>query len=137
MSVHSLSCFPVAFYGTDDAAQAVGCPTCSGASCSARTACPSRTPGPTPRRLTTRRSATAISYVVDGTKAWITHGGVADFYELMVRTGEPGPRGISCLLADATTPGLSAAPPENKMGAWSSPTAQIRLESAPGSTPTA
>jgi alkylation response protein AidB-like acyl-CoA dehydrogenase len=48
----------------------------------------------------------------------------------MVRTSDDGPRGISCLLADASTPGLSAAPPEKKMGMRSSTTAQIRLDDA-------
>jgi len=69
-------------------------------------------------------------YVVTGTKAWITHGGVADFYNLMVRTSDDGARGISCLLADASTPGLSSAPPERKMGAKASRTAQVLLDGA-------
>jgi alkylation response protein AidB-like acyl-CoA dehydrogenase len=69
-------------------------------------------------------------YVVTGTKAWITHGGVADFYNLMVRTSDDGPRGISCLLADADTVGLSSGPPERKMGAKASRTAQVILDSA-------
>ena len=52
------------------------------------------------------------------------------FYALMVRTGGPGARGISCLVADASTPGLSAAAPEHKMGARASTTAQIVLDGA-------
>ena len=50
VSVHTLACFPLATYGTDAAAGRPGCPTCSAASCSARTACPSRSRAPTPRR---------------------------------------------------------------------------------------
>ncbi|MDX6273051.1 MAG: hypothetical protein QOJ92_261, partial [Frankiales bacterium] len=80
--------------------------------------------------LSTRAKREGDEYVVNGVKAWITHGGVADFYNLMVRTNDDGPRGISCLLADAATPGLSAAPPEKKMGMRSSTTAQIRLDDA-------
>jgi hypothetical protein len=80
--------------------------------------------------LVTRAVPDGDSYVVDGVKAWITHGGVADFYNLMVRTSDDGPRGITCLLAEAGTPGLSAAAPERKMGANSSPTAQIILDGA-------
>jgi alkylation response protein AidB-like acyl-CoA dehydrogenase len=68
--------------------------------------------------------------VVTGSKAWITHGGVADFYTLMVRTSEDGGRGISCLLADADTPGLNVDRPERKMGMTGSPTATVRLEGA-------
>ena len=65
-----------------------------------------------------------------GTKAWITHAGVADFYLMMVRTSQDGSRGISCLLADAATPGLEPGPLEHKMGLTGSPTAQLRLDGA-------
>jgi alkylation response protein AidB-like acyl-CoA dehydrogenase len=80
--------------------------------------------------LTTRAELDGADYVVDGTKAWVTHGGVADYYNVMVRTGGAGPGGISCLWLPADTPGLSAAAPERKMGMRSSPTAALRLESA-------
>ncbi len=66
--------------------------------------------------------------MVNGTKAWITHGGRADFYSMMVRTSDDGARGITCLLVDGATPGLTAALPERKMGTNSSPTAQLILE---------
>ena len=45
--------------------------------------------------LQTRAVRDGDAYVVDGTKAWVTHGGEADFYNLMVRTGGAGPKGIS------------------------------------------
>ena len=48
----------------------------------------------------------------------------------MVRTSDDGARGISCLLADGSTPGLSSAPPERKMGAKASRTAQVLLDGA-------
>ncbi|WP_329570837.1 acyl-CoA dehydrogenase family protein [Kitasatospora sp. NBC_01266] len=70
----------------------------------------------------------AADYVVRGTKAWITHGGRADFYSAIVRTGEEGPRGISCLLVPGDAEHLSAAPPEHKMGMNSSPTAQLHFD---------
>jgi alkylation response protein AidB-like acyl-CoA dehydrogenase len=80
--------------------------------------------------LRTRATRDDDGYTVSGTKAWITHGGVADFYSLMARTGEDGPRGISCLLVDAATPGVSGAPPEHKMGFASSRTAQVVFDGA-------
>src|SRR5262249_5737891 len=80
--------------------------------------------------LVTRASRDGDDYVVNGTKAWITHGGVADFYSVMVRTSDDGAKGITCLLVDASTPGLSSAPPERKMAAGASPTAQVILEDA-------
>lgn len=49
-------------------------------------------------------------YVIDGSKTWISNGGIADFYCVFVRTGEaPGARGISAFVVDADTPGLSIA----------------------------
>lgn len=78
--------------------------------------------------LTTRAVREGDEYVLTGTKAWITHGGVADFYTIMARTSDNGSRGITAFLVDANTPGLSAATPERKMGLWGSPTAQIHLD---------
>jgi alkylation response protein AidB-like acyl-CoA dehydrogenase len=80
--------------------------------------------------LSARAERDGDDYVLTGTKAWITHAGVADFYTLMVRTSDTGSRGISCLLADASTQGMSAAPVEHKMGLTGSPTAQLLLEGA-------
>jgi alkylation response protein AidB-like acyl-CoA dehydrogenase len=67
------------------------------------------------------------SYVLTGDKAWTTHGGQADFYKVMARTGE-GSRGISCFLVPADAAGLSADPAERKMGLTGSTTATMRFE---------
>ncbi|WP_030677858.1 acyl-CoA dehydrogenase family protein [Streptomyces cellulosae] len=67
-------------------------------------------------------------WAITGTKAWITHGGVADFYTVMARTGEEGPRGITAFLVPGDAEGLSAAPPEKKMGMKGSPTAQVHFD---------
>ncbi|CAM5716984.1 Acyl-CoA dehydrogenase OS=Streptomyces alboniger OX=132473 GN=CP975_05260 PE=3 SV=1 [Streptomyces alboniger] len=61
-------------------------------------------------------------------RPWITHGGVADFYTVMARTGEEGPRGITAFLVPGDADGLSAAQPEKKMGMKGSPTAQVHLD---------
>jgi alkylation response protein AidB-like acyl-CoA dehydrogenase len=68
-------------------------------------------------------------YVLDGTKAWTTHGGHADFYTIMARTSDAR-SGISCFLLPASTPGLIADPPERKMGLTGSATTVLRLEQA-------
>ncbi len=60
-------------------------------------------------------------YLVNGSKAWITHGGIADFYTLFARTGE-GSRGVSCFLIPAGIDGLSFGKPEDKMGLCAVPT---------------
>ena len=67
-------------------------------------------------------------YVVNGTKQFISGGGVSDIYVTMVRTGEAGPKGISCLVIEKDMPGVSFGAPERKLGWNSSPTAQVILE---------
>ena len=133
VSVHTLACHPVASYGTPEQ-QARWLPAflggdTLGAYCLSEPSSGSDAAALQTRAVLRGEGADTV-WVVDGTKAWITHGGVADFYNLLVRTSGEGSRGISCLLADADTPGLSAAPPERKMGAGASTTAQIRLEGA-------
>jgi alkylation response protein AidB-like acyl-CoA dehydrogenase len=76
-----------------------------------------------------RASATAVTggYRLNGAKAWVTHGGQADYYTIFARTS-PDRRGISCFVVDAGTPGLSALPPERKMGLTGSTTAGLALD---------
>lgn len=67
-------------------------------------------------------------YIVNGSKAFISGGGVSDVYVTMVRTGGSGPDGISCLVIDKDTPGLSFGAQEVKLGWKSQPTAQVNFE---------
>ncbi len=67
-------------------------------------------------------------YVLDGTKAFISGGGVSDLYVCMVRTGGEGPKGISCIVVEKGTPGLSFGAPEKKLGWKSQPTAMVLFE---------
>ncbi|KAA0960002.1 acyl-CoA dehydrogenase [Microbacterium sp. ANT_H45B] len=83
--------------------------------------------GSDPAAMRTRAVRDGEEYVINGAKAWTTHGGKADFYKVMARTGE-GSRGISCFLVPADTPGLSADNPERKMGLMSSTTATMMFE---------
>ena len=127
VSVHALACFPMASAGTADQ-QAQWLPwMLSGESLGAYCLSEAHS-GSDAAALATRARREADGYVVDGSKAWITHGGVADFYSVMVRTSDDGARGISCLLVPGDAPGLSAAAPERKMGANSSRTAGIILD---------
>jgi acyl-CoA dehydrogenase len=64
-------------------------------------------------------------YVVNGTKQFISGGGVSDIYVTMVRTGEAGPKGVSCLVIEKDMPGLSFGAQERKLGWNASPTAQV------------
>jgi len=64
-------------------------------------------------------------YVLNGTKAFISGGGTSDLYVAMVRTGEPGPRGISCLVVEKGAKGLSFGKQERKLGWHTQPTAMV------------
>jgi alkylation response protein AidB-like acyl-CoA dehydrogenase len=67
-------------------------------------------------------------YVLNGSKAFISGAGVSDTYVCMIRTGEDGPKGISCIVVEKGTPGLSFGKKERKMGWNSQPTAQVIFE---------
>ncbi len=78
--------------------------------------------------LRTRAVKDGDYYVLNGSKAFISGGGVSDLYVCMVRTGEAGAKGISCLIVEKGTSGLSFGAPERKMGWNSQPTAQVIFE---------
>jgi hypothetical protein len=78
--------------------------------------------------LTTRARRDGDHYVLDGTKAFISGGGVSDVYVVMARTGEGGPRGISCIAVEKGTPGLSFGAREKKLGWKTQPTAMVMFE---------
>jgi alkylation response protein AidB-like acyl-CoA dehydrogenase len=129
LSVHVMSCFALAEYGTEEQ-RATLLPDFLGGERLGAYALSEPQAGSDAAALTCRAVLSDGSYLVNGVKAWITHGGVADFYTTMVRTSPDGGRGISCLVVDAATPGLSAAPPERKMGLTGSPTTQMIFENA-------
>ncbi len=67
-------------------------------------------------------------YILNGTKAFISGGSVSDVYVCMVRTGVEGPKGISCILVEKGTPGLSFGKKEIKLGWHSQPTTMVFFE---------
>ncbi|MEV4616745.1 acyl-CoA dehydrogenase family protein [Kitasatospora sp. NPDC049258] len=127
VSVHTLSCHALAVFGTDEQRDRWLPGMLSGEQLGAYCLSEPQS-GSDAASLRTRAVLDGEEYVVSGTKAWITHGGHADFYSSMVRTGEDGARGISCVLVPGGAAGLSAAPPEHKMGMRSSPTAQLHFD---------
>ncbi len=78
--------------------------------------------------LSTRARRDGEHYVLDGTKAFISGGGVSDIYVVIARTGEGGPRGISCIVVEKGTPGLSFGAREKKLGWKTQPTAMVNFE---------
>ena len=67
-------------------------------------------------------------YIVNGTKQFISGAGYNDVYVVMVRTGEEKTKGVTCLVVDKDTPGMSFGAPEKKLGWNASPTAQVIFE---------
>jgi alkylation response protein AidB-like acyl-CoA dehydrogenase len=129
VSVHALSCFGLVTRGTEEQ-RANWLPDMLdggllGAYCLSE---PHAGSDPAAMRTTARREGD--TYLLNGAKAWTTHGGHADFYTVMARTGgQPGDRaGISCFLVPADADGLAADPPERKMGLTGSATATMRLD---------
>ncbi|MGW0483433.1 acyl-CoA dehydrogenase family protein [Nonomuraea sp. NPDC003214] len=125
-SVHTLACFPVFTYGTPEqrerwlpemlAGRLIG-----GYSLSEPQA------GSDAGALTCRADRVEGGYRVTGNKAWITHGGIADFYALFARTGD---RSVSCFLAPGAADGLTFGRPEEKMGLHAIPTTSAHWDGA-------
>ena len=88
VSVHALSCFGLVDRPAPRSSARSGCPTCSPASCSAPTASPRPHAGSDPSAMRTRARRDGDDYVINGAKAWTTHGGQADFYKVMARTSD-------------------------------------------------
>ncbi|CAN5534333.1 acyl-CoA dehydrogenase family protein [soil metagenome] len=130
VSVHALSCFGLATFGTDQQ-RTDWLPDMLGGDLLGAYCLSEPHAGSDPAAMTTtaRRSkgGSGDEYVLNGAKAWTTHGGNADFYKVMARTAD-GAGGISCFLVPADTAGLSADPPERKMGLTGSSTATMRFE---------
>ncbi len=78
--------------------------------------------------MKTRAVKDSDHYVLNGSKAFISGAGVSDIYVCMVRTGADGPKGVSCLVIEKGTKGLSFGKKERKMGWNSQPTAQVIFE---------
>jgi alkylation response protein AidB-like acyl-CoA dehydrogenase len=131
VSVHTLSCHALAAYGTAEQRKR-WLPDMIGGELLGAYCLSEPEHGSDAANLTTRAAAVSDAdgdgFVIDGTKAWITHGGQADFYTVLARTGGPGAKGISAFLVEAGTPGLSAAEPEHKMGMRASTTSQMLFE---------
>ncbi|KAA1378333.1 acyl-CoA dehydrogenase family protein [Aeromicrobium fastidiosum] len=127
VSVHALSCFGLFTAGSDEQRAAWLPEMLSGSQLGAYCLSEAHA-GSDPAAMRTRAVRDGDEYVIDGAKAWTTHGGKADFYKVMARTSDDGGRGISCFLVPADTPGLTADNPEQKMGLMSSTTATMLFD---------
>jgi alkylation response protein AidB-like acyl-CoA dehydrogenase len=128
VSVHSLACHPLNVFGSDEQRQCWLPDMLSGTSVGAYSLSEPQA-GSDAAALACKAPPTDGGYLVKGSKAWITHGGIADFYTLFARTGE-GSHGVSCFLIAKDTEGLSFGKPENKMGLHAVPTTSAYYENA-------
>ncbi|MFJ8931090.1 MULTISPECIES: acyl-CoA dehydrogenase family protein [unclassified Streptomyces] len=127
VSVHSLSCHALANFGTKQQ-RTEHLPDMLGGGLLGAYCLSEPASGSDAASLRTKAVREGDDWVLTGTKAWITHGGVADFYTVLARTGGEGAHGITAFLVPGDAAGLSAAVPEKKMGMKGSPTAQIHLD---------
>jgi len=128
VSVHTLACHPLYAYGTEEQRQRwlpgmLAGELIGGYSLSEPQA------GSDAAALACKAERTDAGYRINGTKAWITHGGKADFYALFARTA-PGNHGISCFVAPGAAEGLSFGAPERKMGLRAIPTTSAYWDGA-------
>lgn len=127
VSVHVMSCYPLAGWGTDAQrerwlGEMLAGGLLGGYCLSERDA------GSDPAAMRTRATREGPIYRISGSKAWVTHGGEADFYTVFARTSLARSRGISCFLVPADAEGLSFQPPERKMGLTGSRTAGVDFD---------
>ncbi|MDQ1011986.1 alkylation response protein AidB-like acyl-CoA dehydrogenase [Streptomyces sp. V4I23] len=127
VSVHSLACHALAGYGTKEQ-RAEHLPAMLGGGLLGAYCLSEPASGSDAASLRTKAVRDGDDWVITGTKAWITHGGVADFCTVLARTGGEGARGITAFLVPGDAPGLTAALPEKKMGMKGSPTAQLHFD---------
>ncbi|MFE7775966.1 acyl-CoA dehydrogenase family protein [Streptomyces sp. NPDC057445] len=127
VSVHSLACHALANYGTKEQ-RTEHLPAMLGGGLLGAYCLSEPSSGSDAASLRTKAVRDGDDWVITGTKAWITHGGVADFYTVLARTGTDGARGITAFLVPGDSEGLSAAAPEKKMGMKGSPTAQLHFD---------
>jgi alkylation response protein AidB-like acyl-CoA dehydrogenase len=127
ISIHNMAAWMIERYGSDDL-KARYLPDLIGMDRIASYCLTEPGSGSDAAALKTKAVRDGDDYVLNGTKQFISGAGYNDVYVVMVRTGEEGPKGISCLVVDKGTPGLSFGAPERKLGWNASPTAQVIFE---------
>jgi alkylation response protein AidB-like acyl-CoA dehydrogenase len=150
LSVHVMSCYPLATWGTEEQ-RAKWLPEMLAGDLLGGYCLSEADAGSDPGAMRTRATrsggdpagaaaggdgteagaADASGWRVSGSKAWVTHGGEADFYTLFARTSDDRSRGISCFLVPGDAPGLTTQEPERKMGLTGSTTATLDYDSVP------
>ncbi|WP_028785485.1 acyl-CoA dehydrogenase family protein [Terracoccus sp. 273MFTsu3.1] len=130
VSVHSLTAYPVATFGTREQQEALLPGMLSGAQLGAY--CLSEPlAGSDIASMTTRATRSGDGWSLKGTKAWISHAGHADYYTTFARTSDEGGKGLSTFIVPGDATGLTFAEPERKMGLHCDPVAQVMFDGVP------
>jgi alkylation response protein AidB-like acyl-CoA dehydrogenase len=127
ISVHALVCLVVSTHGGDEQRER-WLPEMLGGELLGAYCLSEPDAGSDPGAMRTRAVRHGDGYRLRGTKAWVTHGGEADFYVVFARTSDDRRAGISCFLVPGDAAGLEPQPPERKMGLTGSTTAALAFE---------
>lgn len=127
LSIHNMVTWLIDHYGTA-AQRQIYIPKCVNMEILSSYCLTEPSAGSDAASLKTKAVIDGDDYVINGSKAFISGGGVSDIYVCMVRTGEEGPKGISCILVEKDRPGLSFGQPEKKLGWHSQPTTMVFFE---------
>jgi len=130
VSVHTLACFPIDRFGTEAQRRDL-LPDLVGGQLLGAYCLSEAHAGSDPAAMRATAKVSDDGWVANGEKAWVTHGGHADFYSTFLRTPDDGERGISCFHLTPDLSGFGAARPEEKMGMTGSTTAAVRLDDVP------
>jgi alkylation response protein AidB-like acyl-CoA dehydrogenase len=130
VSVHTLACFPINEFGTEAQRRDL-LPDMVGGGLLGAYCLSEAHAGSDPGAMRAAATPADGGWLARGEKAWVTHGGHADFYSTFLRTPADGERGISCFHLTPDLDGFSPAKPEDKMGLTGSTTAAIRLDDVP------
>jgi len=127
VSVHVMTCLALAEHGTPEQ-QAALLPEMIGGSLLGAYALSEAGAGSDIASMSTRAVSDGDAYVINGSKAWISHAGQADYYTTFVRTDDDRSLPVSCFIVPADTAGLGFGTPEHKMGMNASPTAAVHFD---------
>ena len=127
LSIHNMATWMIDSFGSD-ALRRKYCPKLTSMDYFASYCLTEPGAGSDAASLRTKAVLDGDHYVLNGAKAFISGGGRSDVYVVMVRTGEAGPKGISTIVVESGTPGLSFGAQEKKMGWHSQPTCSVNFE---------
>jgi alkylation response protein AidB-like acyl-CoA dehydrogenase len=130
VSVHTLACFPIDRFGTEAQRRDL-LPDMVGGQLLGAYCLSEAHAGSDPAAMRAAAKVSDDGWIANGEKAWVTHGGHADFYSTFLRTPDDGERAISTFHLTPDLPGFGTARPEEKMGLTGSTTAAVRLDEVP------